>query len=68
MFTLYTSPAGLFGTTDLQVNDLVESINGINFVDNPDLHEALSLVQAAPSIVTLVVQAHSKKVDKECNV
>jgi hypothetical protein len=52
------APTSLFATTDLEVNDLVESINGINFVDSPDLHKALSLAKSAPSTVTLAVRRH----------
>jgi hypothetical protein len=52
------APTSLFANTDLQVNDLVESINDINFVDNPDLRKALSLVKSAPSTVTLAVRRH----------
>lgn len=58
LYVHFISPTSLFAKTDLRVNDLVESINGINFVDNPDLQEALSLVQAASSTVTLVVKRY----------
>ncbi len=52
------SPSSLFARTDLEVNDLVESINGINFVHNPDLQAALSLVKSTQEIITLVVKRY----------
>ena len=50
------SSTSLFATTNLQVNDLVEAINGIDFVNNPDLQYALTLVQSAPQTITMVVR------------
>lgn len=50
------SPSSPFAKTNLQVNDLVEAINGIDFANNPDLQHALTLVQSAPSTITMVVR------------
>ena len=50
------SSTGPFAKTNLQVNDLIEAINGIDFVNNPDLQHALTLVQSAPKTITMIVR------------
>lgn len=56
LFVHTISPTSPFAKTDLEVNDMVEAINGTDFLHNPDLNQALSLVKAAPETITFVVR------------
>ena len=53
------SPAGLFANTRLEVDDLVSSINGVDFQTDPDVSEAIRAVQSSKSTVTFVVRKKS---------
>jgi predicted metalloprotease with PDZ domain len=50
------SSSGLFVNTQLEINDLVVSINGVSFRSNPNAQEALAVVQNVKSTVTFVVK------------
>lgn len=45
---------GLFAETPLEVNDLVVSINGFSFRNNPNAQTALSVVQSTPTVTFVV--------------
>jgi C-terminal processing protease CtpA/Prc len=56
LFVKDVSPEALFANTRLEVNDVVLSINGINFQFDPDVEAAIRAVQNSKSTVTFVVR------------
>ena len=57
------SPDGKFANSGVELGDIVVSINGKSFIENPSSQEAFDAVKSATGRVTFVIQKHNEITD-----